>query len=520
MEKVATAKSHKILFLNTLAFTICFAAWMFNGVLVTFLVDHQVFKWGPVEIGWLLGIPVLTGSIFRLPAGLLTDKFGGKPVYGTLLLLCAIPMYLLSKADSFTWFALCSFGFGLAGVSFAIGIAFTSVWYPKHQQGTALGIFGAGNAGAALTTLLAPTLLKKLTAGGTNIDGWRELPVYYALVLAGMGILFFLLAENKKPASSGKSIRQMCAPLKDIRVWRFGLYYFLVFGCFVAFAQWLVPYFVNVYYLPLVTAGLFASIFSFPSGVIRAFGGWLSDRFGGREVMYWVLGISTVVSLLVMVPKMEVYSPGRGVMALRGGVVTEVSATRIQVGEVPYQLKEKPAGLESYDEGMLIFPTKQTWQEPVVEVGQTVSKRELLAKGVTRIFFQANVWIFAFLVFLLGSIWGIGKAAVYKLIPDHFPGEVGVVGGMVGVLGGLGGFVCPIAFGYLLEGTGLWTSCWMFMFILSLVCLLSLHRAIEKAMKEKHPRDMDLIESQSGLPNAENERQAGKPPLSGKSPVL
>ncbi len=101
MEKVATGKSHKILFLNTLAFTVCFAAWMFNGVLVTFLVDNQVFKWGPVQIGWLLGIPVLAGSLFRLPAGMLTDKFGGKPVYGTLLLLCAVPMYLLSKADSF-----------------------------------------------------------------------------------------------------------------------------------------------------------------------------------------------------------------------------------------------------------------------------------------------------------------------------------------------------------------------------------------------------------------------------------
>ncbi len=93
MEKVATAKSHKALFLNTTAFTVCFAVWMLNGVLVTFLASNQVFDWGPVEIGWLLGIPVLTGSIFRLPAGMLTDKFGGKPVYGTLFFICAVPMY-------------------------------------------------------------------------------------------------------------------------------------------------------------------------------------------------------------------------------------------------------------------------------------------------------------------------------------------------------------------------------------------------------------------------------------------
>ena len=497
MQAVATVKSHKMLFLNTLAFTVCFAAWMFNGVLVTFLVDNQVFNWGPVQIGWLMGIPVLTGSIFRLPAGMLTDKFGGKPIYGTLLVVCAFPMFLLSKADSLTTFALCSFGFGLAGVSFSIGIAFTSVWYPRERQGTALGIFGAGNAGAALTTLFAPTLLNHLTDHGANIEGWRQLPLYYAIMLASMGILFFIFAENKKPASSTKSFSQMLRPLSDIRVWRFGLYYFLVFGCFVAFSQWLVPYFVNVYYLPLVTAGIFAAAFSLPSGVIRALGGWLSDRFGGRTVMYWVLSASALLSFMVIIPKMDIYSPGRGVMAKRAGTVTEITATSINIGENHYSLKQKPESLYNFDSGILILPTKQTWQEPTVEIGQQVKKKELLAKGVTRIFFQANVWIFAVIVVLLGSIWGIGKAAVYKLIPDYFPEEVGVVGGMVGVLGGLGGFFCPIIFGYLLEGTGLWTSCWMFMFALSLACLVWMHLVATKMMKNKHPEDMQKLEAGS-----------------------
>lgn len=493
MQDAATGKSHKILFLNTLAFTVCFAAWMFNGVLVTFLVDNQIFEWGPVKIGWLIGIPVLTGSIFRLPAGMLTDKFGGKPVYGALLLICSVPMYLLSKADSFISFALCSFGFGLAGVSFSIGIAFTSVWYSRQRQGTALGIFGAGNAGAALTTLLAPTLLNRITEQGSYLEGWRQLPVYYAIMLAVMGVVFLIFADNKKPASSGKNFVQMLKPLTDVRVWRFGLYYFLVFGCFVAFSQWLVPYFVNVYYLPLVTAGFFAAAFSLPSGVIRALGGWLSDHFGGRAIMYWVLGTSVLISFMLIIPKMEIYSPGSGVMAARGGTVTEVSDTRITVGDKTYSLEKRPAE-QSFDEQLLVFPTKQAWQEAIVEEGQQVQKKELLAKGVTRIFFQANVWIFAVLVILLGAIWGIGKAAVYKLIPDYFPEEVGVVGGMVGVLGGLGGFFCPILFGYLLKWTGLWTSCWMFMFVLSLVCFIWLHKTASSLMRGKHPEDMRKME--------------------------
>lgn len=487
MEEVATAKSHKALFLSTTAFTICFAVWMMNGVLVTFLASNQVYDWGPVEIGWLMGIPVLAGSIFRLPAGMLTDKFGGKPVYGALLFICAVPMYLLSYADSFLEFALCSFGFGLAGVSFAIGIAYTSVWYPRKNQGTALGIFGAGNAGAALTLVFAPTLLNIFTDNGANLEGWRQLPVYYAAMLVVMGALFLTFAENKKPVANGKSIRQMLRPLKDMRVWRFGLYYFLVFGCFVAFSQWLVPYFVNVYYLPLVTAGILAALFSFPSGIIRALGGWLSDKWGATIVMYWVLGLSVAISFMLVIPKMEIYSPGKGVMNKIAGTVTEVTKEHVVVGEKIYKLKINDRSFEELEDDILVFPTKSTWQEPIVEVGQKVSRRELLAKGITRIYFQANVWIFAGFVLVLGSVWGIGKAAVYKHIPDYYPDEVGVVGGMVGVLGGLGGFISPIIFGYLLEATGLWTSAWMFMWVISCICLFWMHNVVQLKMRREHP---------------------------------
>lgn len=483
-----------MLLMNTLAFTVCFAAWMLNGVLVTFLTVNQVFNWTATEIGWLLGIPVLTGSIFRLPAGMLTDKYGGKPIFTALLILCAAPMFLLSRADSYWAFALCSFGFGLVGVSFSIGIAYTSVWFPKERQGLALGIFGAGNAGSAITTLVAPSLLNQFTDNGANVEGWRTLPAVYAAALVLTGIVFYLTTTNKKPQSNAKTFAAQLEPLKNIRVWRFGLYYFLVFGCFVAFSQWLVPYFVNVYYLPLVTAGFLAALFSFPSGVIRALGGWLSDRFGGRKVMYWVLGASVLLSFLLIVPKMEITSPGRGAAAERDGIVTTISEDSITVGDKVYQIKRRESRPENLDESMLVFPTKENWQEPVVEVGQTVKRKELLAKGVTKIYFQANVWIFAVLVMLLGIVWGIGKAAVYKHIPEYFPEQVGVVGGMVGVLGGLGGFVCPIIFGYLLDETGLWTSSWMFMLLLSAICLLWMHVVVQRMMHGEEPHLMRKIE--------------------------
>lgn len=307
------SQSHKILFLNTIAFSVCFACWTLNGVLVTYLVDKGFFNWYVVEVGWLLGIPILSGSIFRLPIGILTDKFGGKIIFSLLLILCSIPLFLLPYATSFWSFAVLSFLFGLVGTSFAVGIGYTSVWYPQNWQGRALGIFGMGNAGAALTTFAAPTLLNSFSQSDPE-NGWKMLPVTYALVLVAMGFLFILFAKNKKPLGDSKDIKTLLTPLKKIRVWRFGAYYFLVFGCFVAYSQWLLPNFMNVYQTTLVMGGMFAAMFSLPSGVIRAFGGYLSDKYGARKVMYWVLGSSIVISFLLMFPKMEILTAGPGVM--------------------------------------------------------------------------------------------------------------------------------------------------------------------------------------------------------------
>lgn len=476
-------KSYTVLTLNTVAFTVCFAAWMLNGVLVTFLVDNRVFDWDAAQMGVLIGIPVLTGSVMRLPLGVLTDRFGGRPVYTLLMLLSAIPMYLLSQANSYTDYLLYSLGFGMTGTSFAVGIAFTSVWFSRERQGTALGIFGAGNAGAALTAMGAPSLLRWLTDGGANIDNWRQLPVIYAGGLVVMAIIFYAFATNRKPATGPRTIIQMLTPLKKIRVWRFGLYYFLVFGGFVALAQWLVPYYVNVYSMTIVMAGLLTAVFSLPSGVIRALGGVLSDKFGARSVMYWVLGTTALCCFLLFFPKMDIESPGSGVMARKSGTVTVVTDSEIQVDDEIYQIKPNTQR-EIDDSELILLPLINSWQEPNVEVGEQVEKRQLLARGVTHIYFQANVWVFTFLVFIIGIAMGIGKAAVYKYIPEYFPNEVGVVGGIVGVVGGLGGFVCPIIFGQLLKSIGLWTTTWIFFFVVTMICLVWLHLVARRISQE------------------------------------
>ncbi len=485
----------RVLTLNTLAFTVCFAVWTMYGVLGAFLSDAHIINIDKVQLGWLIGAPILTGSILRLPVGVLADRYGGKPVYIAVMLIAAIGAALTSFASTYNQLLLCGLVFGTSGAAFAVGIAYTSTYFPKERQGTALGIFGVGNAGSAITTLVAPSVLQRLYRGGENPEGWRQLPLYYAAGLVLITVLFALLTVNRKPHEAElKTLAQKLRPLRDVRVWRFGVYYFLVFGAFVALAQWLVPYYLNVYGMSLATAGLMASIFSLPSGLIRALGGWISDKFGARHTMYWVLSLCVLLFSMIIAPRMDIFSPGEGILADRAGIVTSVGSKQVIVDAKSYALIEpKTAQADSNavasprsgtSEQALIWPKRENWHEPVVKVGQKVKKKELLARGTTHVYFQANVWVFTAIVFMVGMVMGVGKAAVYRHIPDYFPNDVGVVGGLVGVIGGLGGFFCPILFGYLLKATGLWTSCWLFLAILSIGSLVWMHLVI---MRMAHP---------------------------------
>lgn len=511
-------KSILVLSMNTIAFGMCFACWMLYGVLITFLVDNGLFNFDKTQMGWLIGIPVLTGSLLRLPVGVLTDQYGGRGIFAILMLLSAIPMYLVSMCNSFTDFLLAGLGFGLSGAAFAVGIAYTSIWFPKNQQGTALGIFGAGNAGAAITSFGAPHMLTGLTQNLQNLEGWRTLPQIYAAALVLMTVLFWLFTYPKKvTVNQGLSLAQRLRPLKETRVWRFGLYYFFVFGGFVALSQWLVPYYLNVYGMTLATAGLMAAIFSLPSGLIRAIGGWMSDRWGARAVMYAVFASCLLSCVLLSVPRMDIMSPGSGVMAVKKGTVTSIEQDKIIVSDKTYKLKSQGEQniitVASENENMLVWPTLTFWQEPVVREGDMVQKKQLLARGVTHIFFQANVWIFTSLLLVVGIMTGIGKAAVYKHIPDYFPNDVGVVGGIVGVIGGLGGFVLPIFFGMMLDATGIWTTCWMAFVVLIVACLAWMHRTIHKMTTEKLPELAVAIEGASAT-NSE-QTPTGNPALQG-----
>lgn len=289
------AKQLSVLTLSTTAFTLCFAVWvMFAIIGIPIKAELGLTE---TQFGLLASTPVLTGALSRLPLGMLTDRFGGRIVFTVLMLSTVLPIWMISEATAYWHFLVLGLFVGLAGGSFAVGISYTARWFSKERQGFAMGIFGAGNAGAAITKFVAPSLVIAF--------GWQMVPRVYAVAMLGMTVVFWLFTFTDKShqMSASISVRQQLAPLKDARVWRYCQYYSVVFGGYVALSLWLTKYYIGEYGLSIQTAALIATVFILPSGMIRALGGWLSDRFGAHSVTWWVMWTAWICLFLLSYPK-------------------------------------------------------------------------------------------------------------------------------------------------------------------------------------------------------------------------
>lgn len=295
----------RVLWLSTWSFTLLFAIWLMYGVLGVRIREELGLT--PAQFEWLLAIAILAGSLPRFHFGIWADRYGGRRVMTALLLLTVLPTLWVGYAGTYEELLICAMLFGLAGNAFTVGISWNSAWFPDHIKGTALGIFGAGNVGASLTKFLAPPLLAVIpTAGFANglvPGGWRFVPIVYAVLLLFTAAAVWLGSPSPdRCPSSGRPVRELFAPLRHLRVWRFSLYYVVVFGAYVALAAYLPKYYVDVYNLTLSTAGYLTALFIFPASLLRPLGGWLSDRYGPRAVTYGVFISMTVALGVICLP--------------------------------------------------------------------------------------------------------------------------------------------------------------------------------------------------------------------------
>ena len=420
------ADQHRALWLSTVAFTVCFAVWtIFSIIGVQIRIDLDLSE---TEFGLLIATPILTGSLVRIVLGVWTEQYGGRLVFPVQMLLTAAAVWILTFATTYPMFLLAALGVGLAGGSFIVGIAYVSRWFPTEKQGTALGIFGVGNVGAAVTKFAAPFVMVAF--------GWQAVAHVWAAALVVMAVVFFVMSKDDpvhaRRRQSGESPPTMASQLevlKNLQVWRFSLYYFFSFGAFVALALWLPQYMIWVYDVDVRVAGIFAASFSLAASAFRAYGGVLSDRFGARAVMYWNLGFSLILLFMLSYPPTE--------YVIRG------------------------------------------------------------LHGPIRFSTEMGFLPFVITVFVLGFFMSLGKAAVYKHIPVYYPDNVGAVGGLVGMIGGLGGFVLPIAFGVLLDVTGVYTSSFALLFVIVAVSLIWMHLSIQAMERSAQGVGLDELR---GLP--------------------
>ena len=346
------------LLLATVSFGLCFAAW---GLISAFApAFREEFGLSGQATSLLIAVPVLLGSLARLPMGMLTDRFGGRLVFTLLFITVAVCCAIVPLADSFGTLLLFAFVLGLAGSSFAVGVGFVSPWFPPARQGTALGIYGLGTMGQSAAVFLGPVI--------AAVVGRDRVFIGLAVLIAAWAVVFAATARNAPSTKPPATVRAMVAVLTtEPLAWVLAGFYFLTFGGFVAFAVYLPTLLRDDFGLSLADAGFRAAGFVVLATLMRPVGGVLADRHGGATVLWWVfLGIIPL-GLLLTWPSMLPFTMG--------------------------------------------------------------------ALGTA-------------------TLLGLGNGAVFKLVPEHFPGSTATVTGLVGAVGGLGGFFPPLVLGFFRDQTG------------------------------------------------------------------
>jgi MFS transporter, NNP family, nitrate/nitrite transporter len=289
------------LFLSTMAFALSFAVWGLLGALAPILKKELALS--QTQTALLIAIPVLLGSLGRLVMGVLADRYGGRIVMSLLLLFTIIPTAGIALSSSYGNLLFWAFFLGIAGTTFSVGVAFTSKWFDASKQGTALGIFGAGNIGQSIAVFFAPRL-------ANAFGSWHPVVWIFGLVSLAWGFVFWLFARDAKPGQAKHS------PM----AWLLSLFYFVTFGGFVAMGVYLPTLLTTRYGLELSDAGLRTAGFVVVATIMRPIGGWLADKIGGARILVGVYLTIIACALLLIPSSIVTFTVGALVFAAAVGL--------------------------------------------------------------------------------------------------------------------------------------------------------------------------------------------------------
>lgn len=311
MDTQQTPRSNTLqLVLGTGAFALCFA--VFGSVSAMMPVLKKQFHLAPVQVSIAIAIPVLLGSIGRIPLGLLTDRFGGRRVFTATMIVSVVAAFLMGRVSNYHELLFFGVLTGVALASFAVGVGFVSGWYGAERQGFALGIYGAGNAGQSLAAFGAPVLFALVGFRGTF---WT-----FAILLAIWAVLFYVLGKDAPRSGAPKTLRQMLRPLAQPMSWVLSFFYFLTFGGFVAMSIYLPLFLTEMFNLTPQDAGMRTAGFVLLATGMRPVGGWLADRVGGLKILMWTFPLVTAMAILLTFQSMAPFTAGALGMAAAIGM--------------------------------------------------------------------------------------------------------------------------------------------------------------------------------------------------------
>lgn len=305
-----SSSANKQLALGTVAFALCFAVFGTMSAMMP-IISRQMHLTA-VQKSTAVALPVLLGSLGRIPLGMLTDRFGGRVVFSVVMVLAIIPAFLMGTAADYQHLLFYGFFIGIALASFSVGVGFVSGWYSAERQGFALGIYGAGNIGQSLAAFGSPFIA---AAAGMRWGFW-----IFGVLLTIWAILFALLARNAPRTGPVKAFAEVVRPLADRRSWVLSLYYFLTFGGFVAMGVYLPIFLTETFKLTPQDAGLRTAGFIVLATAMRPIGGTLADRVGGAAILKWVFPFTALMAIFLACPMMVTFTIGALGMAAAIGL--------------------------------------------------------------------------------------------------------------------------------------------------------------------------------------------------------